>query len=152
MEALIKTCPKCHSKKHTKDGIVGNRQRYKCKDCLYRYTVEQRGFSTDIKRQALVLYLQGLDYRTIARVLHCSHVTVYNWIKSHGKGVEEIRSETGIKQVNIYQLNKHIRSKKDATETTLLLIDIENSSSSTLCVTELELSNIKNKEPEQKTK
>jgi len=152
MEALIKTCPKCHSERHTKDGIVGNRQRYKCKDCLYRYTVIQRGFSANIKRQALVLYLQGLDFRSIARVLHCSHVTVYNWIKSHGKGVEEIRSETGIKQVSIYQLNKYITDKKNNAESSLLLIDIENSASATLCVTELELNSIKNKELEQKTK
>ncbi len=112
MEALVKNCPKCHSKGYTKDGIVGNRQRYKCKDCLYRYTVDQRGFSANIKRQALVLYLQGLDFRSIARVLHCSHVTVYKWTKSHGKGVEEIRSETGIKQVTGYQLINYIAEKK----------------------------------------
>jgi len=152
MEALIKNCPNCHSERYTKDGIAGNRQRYKCKNCLYRYTVEQRGFSSDIRRQALVLYLQGLDFRAIARVLHCSHATVHNWIKSYGKRVEDIRSETGVEQVNICQLNSYIRGKKNLAETTLLLIDMENSSSATLCVTELELNSIKNKQPEQKSK
>jgi len=32
-------CPKCKSSLKTKDGIVRNKQRYKCKDCSYRYTV-----------------------------------------------------------------------------------------------------------------
>ncbi len=145
MDALIKSCPKCHSEKHTKDGIVGNRQRYKCKHCQYRYTVEHRGFGSEIKRQALILYLQGLDLRTIARILHCSHVSIFNWIKSYGKDIEEIRSETGVDHISISQLNKYLAAKKHNSGTTLLLIDLENKSSVTLCVTELDLNTTKDK-------
>jgi len=35
-------CRRCGSELHCKDGIVKNRQRFKCKDCNYRYTVEKK--------------------------------------------------------------------------------------------------------------
>ena len=68
----------------TKDGIVNEKQRYKCKSCGYRHTVKHLGKSPDIKRQALQLYLEGLGFRSIGRFLNCSHVAVYNWIRAHG--------------------------------------------------------------------
>jgi len=44
---MIMDCPKCKSSHHVKDGIVnGGRQRYKCKDCLYRFTVVRK---SDVK-------------------------------------------------------------------------------------------------------
>ncbi len=69
-------CPKCNSSSHKKNGIVGGRQRYKCSDCGYNYTVELKStaFSTSVKRQALQLYLEGLGFRSIGRVLGVSHV------------------------------------------------------------------------------
>jgi transposase-like protein len=62
-------CPKCNSSNHKKNGIVGERQRYKCSDCGYNYTVELKStaFSTSVKRQALQLYLEGLGFRSIGR-------------------------------------------------------------------------------------
>jgi transposase-like protein len=35
-------CLGCDSINHCKDGTVQSRQRYKCKDCKYHYTVEQK--------------------------------------------------------------------------------------------------------------
>ncbi|MEE9354328.1 MAG: hypothetical protein V3U75_01940 [Methylococcaceae bacterium] len=51
------TCPKCHSADCTKDGIVKEKQRYKCKSCGYRHTVSHQGLRPDIKRQALELHI-----------------------------------------------------------------------------------------------
>lgn len=84
------TCPKCHAEGCTKDGIIKNRQRYKCKSCNYRHTVSYRGHSPDIKRQALELYLEGLGFRSIGRFLKCSHVAVSISIeKFPGNSVEK---------------------------------------------------------------
>ncbi len=62
-------CPKCNSSNHKNNGIVGGRQRYKCHDCGYNYTVELKStaFSASVKRQALQLYLEGLGFRSIGR-------------------------------------------------------------------------------------
>jgi len=62
-------CPKCQNHKSVKDGIVKGKQRYKCKSCNYRYTVELKSTAKpkNTKRQALELYLEGLGFRSIGR-------------------------------------------------------------------------------------
>ncbi len=144
MEALIKTCPKCHSDQYTKDGIVINRQRYKCKNCHYRYTVSHRGLGSDMKRQALILYLQGLDFRSIGRILQCSHVTVYNWIKTYNKGIDEIRSKSEVKWINVQQLKQHIDNKNNNIRSPLLLIDTANHDAVNVCISDQDIEAIKN--------
>jgi len=52
------SCPKCKSTNFRKDGIVKYKQRYLCKDCKYRLTVEQIGKSNKVKMDALILYLE----------------------------------------------------------------------------------------------
>ncbi len=86
-------CPKCGSKVHCKDGIVQGRQRYLCKDCRYRYTVEQRSDTGDkvTKRQALELYLEGLGFRLIGRILKFSNVSILNWVKAFGEALPQIK-------------------------------------------------------------
>ncbi len=125
-------CPKCDSEDGTKDGIVNNRQRYKCKSCGYRHTVRYLGLSPDIKRQALELYLEGLGFRSIGRFLKCSHVAVYNWIKAHGESIESIRSTTHVDVVEMDEMHTYIGSKKTIVGSGLLLIDMANDSSTAL--------------------
>lgn len=76
-------CPKCNSELLIKSGVVKNRQRYKCKQCAYFFTVMKDGKSIDpyyiIK--ALQLYIEGVTYREIERILGVSHVSVMNWVK-----------------------------------------------------------------------
>ena len=33
-----KICPKCYGRECTKNGIVKNKQRYRCKRCKYNFT------------------------------------------------------------------------------------------------------------------
>jgi len=73
-------CPRCQSTDIRKDGIVKDKQRYRCKSCNYRFTVEHPGKPFHKKRQAIILYIAGFDYRMIANLVNTSHVTVFNWI------------------------------------------------------------------------
>ena len=75
-------CTRCKSSNKVKRGVINGRQRYTCKDCGYSYTVVQKSTSKpdSIKRKALQLYLEGLGFRSIGRILQVSHVSVYNWI------------------------------------------------------------------------
>ena len=95
-------CPKCSSEKYTKDGKIKGIQRYKCKECSYRYTVEIKSTAKpkNIKRQALELYLEGLGFRSIGRFLNVSHVSVYNWIKAFGEELENLKSDNEIEDRN----------------------------------------------------
>ena len=122
-------CPKCSSEKCVKDGIIKGRQRYRCKSCEFRLTVQQRGKSPHVKRQALELYLEGLGFRSIGRFLKCSHVSVYNWIKSFGEKAKELRSDSALKVVEMDEMHAYISSKKITAGYGLLLIDMEKDSS-----------------------
>lgn len=81
----MNSCPNCQSDKYVKSGIINNRQRYKCKDCGYHFTVNKLGKQIDTYyvNKALQLYLEGLTYREIERLLGISHVSVMNWVKKY---------------------------------------------------------------------
>jgi len=80
-----KYCPNCNSESFVKSGIVNDRQRYKCKTCSYYFTVNKHGknISDYYVNKALQLYLEGLTYREIERILGISHVSVMNWVKKY---------------------------------------------------------------------
>jgi len=90
-------CPKCSSNNYNKDGFVKGLQRYKCKDCTYKYTVELKSTAKSkvMKKQALHLYLEGLGFRSIGCFLGVSNVSVLNWIRSFGEEVASLRTESG---------------------------------------------------------
>ena len=90
-------CPGCFSLIHCKDGIVGGRQRYKCKDCNYRAKVP-----VTTMRLAFAMYLEGLGFRSTGRVLNISYGTVYQWIKKWGRNLELPKRQEAIKVVNAY--------------------------------------------------
>jgi transposase-like protein len=81
----VKNCPNCNSENYIKSGIVGKRQRYKCKSCCYFFTVNKIGKKIDeyYVNKSLQLYLEGLTYREIERILGVSHVSVMNWVKKY---------------------------------------------------------------------
>jgi len=109
----MENCPKCKSKNFRKDGIVKSRQRYFCKDCKNRFTVEQIGKPHNLKKDALILYLEGLGFRSIGRVLHVSHVAVFNWIKSFGEKLDEFRNPSEIQVMELDEMHTYIGQKKN---------------------------------------
>lgn len=81
----IPLCPRCSSTRVIKSGVVKNRQRFQCKNCHYHFTVSKLGKQIDdyYVIKALQLYLEGLSYREIERLLGVSHVSVMNWVKKY---------------------------------------------------------------------
>jgi transposase-like protein len=78
-------CPRCQSYEVVKSGIVGGRQRHKCKSCAFFFTVDKLGKRIDpyYVTKALQLYMEGLSFREIERLLGISHVSVMNWVKQY---------------------------------------------------------------------
>lgn len=59
-------------------------QRYQCQNCQRRYcpTPKEQGYPEALRRQALQMYVEGINFRRIGRLLKVSHVSVMNWVKA----------------------------------------------------------------------
>ena len=92
----MQECPHCKSQQFIKSGIVKkNANGTNAKECAYYYSVSQKSdtSSQSQRRLALTLYLEGLGFRSIGRIIGFSHVAVYNWIKSFGEQIETIKQK-----------------------------------------------------------
>jgi transposase-like protein len=112
----ITSCPRCYSEKLTKSGVVKDRQRYKCKDCNYCFTVNKLGKKIDnyyiIK--ALQLHLEGVSYREIERLLGISHVSVMNWVKQYKiKAPENTEYRPTYKILNHKELSEFFQKREN---------------------------------------
>jgi transposase-like protein len=109
-------CPKCSSLKTIKSGIVNNRQRYKCKKCNYNFTVNKLGKNIDVYYvvKALQLYMEGLSYREIERILGISHVTVMNWVKRYNvKRIADYEYHPTYRILSHEELKKYITNQEN---------------------------------------
>ena len=124
-------CPKCGNVEHCKDGIVKGRQRYLCKACRHRYTVQRRSGTADpaTKRQALHLYLEGLGFRSIGRILKFSNVAIILWIRAFGEQLQAIKHDDPVEVVELDEMHSYIGRKKTIAGFGLLLIEMGDASS-----------------------
>jgi transposase-like protein len=131
-------CPKCQSDKKVKDGIVKQKQRYKCKECNFRYTVPSGSNAKPryLRKLALQLYLEGQGFRSIGRILGVSNVTVLNWIRAFGKQVTELKDSKPVMCTEMDEMHTYIGHKKTINGYGLLLIDMGKDSSISLLAIE----------------
>ncbi|CEN48133.1 conserved hypothetical protein [Capnocytophaga canimorsus] len=64
------------------------------------------------KRLALQMYLEGLGFRAIGRILNISYGTVYRWVKKWGESVELPQNEEPIEIVELDEIHSYVQSKK----------------------------------------
>lgn len=66
-------------------------QRYLCKLCQRKYTPAPHpiGYAAEVRQQAIQLYVDGINFRRIGRVLRVSHQTVANWVAAHARTLPE---------------------------------------------------------------
>ncbi|GIM58998.1 hypothetical protein CAPN007_12060 [Capnocytophaga canimorsus] len=107
-------CTRCQSLNKIKAGFVGGRQRYKCKDCGYFFSVEKKSDVKTPEQKCLTLqmYLEGLGFRAIGRILNISYGTVYRWVKKWGESVEFPQNEEPIEIVELDEIHSYVQSKK----------------------------------------
>lgn len=71
------------------------KQRYKCKDCGCNFTEGYQGGKPDsTKKLALNLYLEGMGFRSIERILKqmgipANHTTVIKWVRKAGEKISK---------------------------------------------------------------
>ena len=99
------TCPKCSSNKIKKDGKRktenrGKIQRYRCKDCNFRFVIDEgfyrmRNHPNKITA-GIDLYYKGVSLRKVQEhfqafyTKNSSHVSVYNWILRYATMVSKL--------------------------------------------------------------
>ena len=107
-------CPRCGSVDYVKDGIVFGRQRYMCKSCQYHYTVSKRSGEkfSETRQLALAMYLEGLGFRAIGRLLHVSHTAVFGWVKQAGEKVELTVTDAPVEVVEVDEMQTFVGQKK----------------------------------------
>ncbi|MBB3698907.1 helix-turn-helix domain-containing protein [Flammeovirga yaeyamensis] len=124
---LQSECPKCHHDQITKSGMVKGKQRYKCKKCSYNFTVPKLGKEIDHKYviKALQLYLEGVSYREIERILGVSHVTVMNWVKKYNiPKLEKIGYNPQYQMLNHSELLTFVINKENLEEGTAMITNV----------------------------
>lgn len=82
-------CPTCETTdKQVKAGKnKSGSQRIKCQACGRRYTPDptEQGYPGALRQQAIKLYVDGMNFRRIARYLGVHHKTVMLWVNSRAE-------------------------------------------------------------------
>jgi hypothetical protein len=111
--------------KHVKAGFNAGKQRYKCKECGCFFTrPTPKGEPIEKKRQAIHMYLEGLGFRAIARVLKVSHVTVQDWVAKKAQHLETLVPlyPARVKILELDELHHYIGKKTMPAGSGLLLL------------------------------
>ena len=77
------------------------------------------------KRMAFEMYLEGLGFRAIGRILKISYATVFQWIKKWGENLELPKRTEAISVVELDEIHTYVAQKKTTDGYGLLLIDME---------------------------
>ncbi|GAA4456704.1 helix-turn-helix domain-containing protein [Nibrella saemangeumensis] len=120
-------CPKCESTDAVRNGVINDRQRFRCRQCGYNFTVDKvgKGISTYYVIKALQLYIEGVSFREIERLLGISHVSVMNWVKKY---------QVKVPEKNTYHPTYKILSHKELAD---FMNDRQNMAGAGMIVTEL---------------
>jgi len=109
-------CRRCGSVKSVKNGQHHGRQRYKCKECEYQFTQEQaKGKDVETKCLSIILYVNGLSFRSIAKIVKVSHKAVYDWVKAFGIETYEKPKPSGAVVVELDEMWHFLNAKKTNT-------------------------------------
>lgn len=101
----IITCKFCGKSHYKKYGFLGNKQKYKCKECGKVFVIgdNREKYSYDKKLKVIKMYLEGVGIRSIERLEHISTPLILKWIKGVSKIIKNklINTEVPDKLENI---------------------------------------------------
>lgn len=110
-------CPYCYKSDNVKNGKVRHkgmlRQRFLCKECNRNFCPDFTLSNLDKRRQAFILYLEGVTKEIIAKILKVDSATVFLWIKKYGKNLDDIRNKRIVRLDEIEEVYGVIENKSD---------------------------------------
>lgn len=77
-------CPKCPSTHFVKNGLINEKQHYKCKKCNYQWTEnhKHRGRLRTERAFAVFLYCHELSMNAFSKILDTAPNTILKWIRN----------------------------------------------------------------------
>ena len=114
-------CPNCGEKTHQiKSGYNrSGSQRYKCRCCGKKHTPspKEHGYPREMRERAIKMYVDGINFRRIGRLLSVHHQSVINWVNAYAEELPDAPVPEQTEDVEMDELFTYIGSKK--TESTL---------------------------------
>ncbi len=112
----MRKCPRCGSEtqQHKIGRTQAGSQRYHCQTCACRYTPEPKhhGYQPEIRQQAIRMYLDGLNFRRIGRLLNVHHTSVMNWVNAYADTLDEAPVPATVETIEMDELYTYVGSKK----------------------------------------
>ena len=112
----MKPCPKCGEKTHqNRSGYNrSGSQRYQCRHCGKKYTPSPKtqGHSQEVRKKAIRMYLDGINFRRIGRLLQVNHQSVINWVNAYAARLPEAPTPNEVEAVEMDELYTFIGEKK----------------------------------------
>jgi len=105
-------CNKCGSDEKVKNGYAYGRQRWKCKECGYQYTVSQRGKPEPLRWFAVMLYLNGMSYNAISKIIDVTPATVMYWVRDISDRLPDPRGTGEALEVEIDEMSTFLKKDK----------------------------------------
>ena len=110
------TCPHCQ--RTTRQNRAGKTdagsQRYRCMYCNRKYTPEpkQQGYPDSMRQRAAEMYVDGGNFRRIARHLKVAPRTVALWVTDLAKALPNAPMPAEVKEAEMDELFTFIGDKK----------------------------------------
>lgn len=114
----MQTCPSCKetTSQHKSGKTKAGSQRIRCWHCKTKYTPQprERGYSDELRLQAIRMYVDGMNYRRIARHIAVHHTSVMNWVKAFAAQLPDAPLPEELPTIELDELFTFIETKKNA--------------------------------------
>jgi transposase-like protein len=80
--------------------------------CKYTPVKKERGYSREVRRKAMELYVDGMNLRRIARQLKVNPQSVANWAKAHAESLPAAPVPEKVENAELDEIFTFIGSKK----------------------------------------
>ncbi len=109
-------CPECNCTHIRKNGKKKGKQNHICVNCGRQFIdcyETSRGYSDEVKRECLKMYVNGMGFRGVERVKGVHHTTVITWVKRVGELLPDTYEPETIPEVGeLDELETFVGSKK----------------------------------------
>lgn len=109
-------CPHCEKEdRQNKAGTTkAGSQRYRCMYCQRKYTPapKPRGYPQKIRQQGIQMYVDGINFRRVARHLGVNHQTVVNWVQQHAENLPQPPTPAHVETAELDEVFSFIGNKK----------------------------------------
>jgi transposase-like protein len=81
-------CPDCQSNRVNRNGHKAGKQNHICVDCGRQFIdcyQTHQGYEDKIKKECLLMYVNGMGFRAIERIKGVHHTSIINWVKQVGE-------------------------------------------------------------------